>query len=114
MYGFHYVYTLESVSSPDQIYTGQTQDLKQRLRDHNSGHVFHTSKSQTQMAIYNDRVIDEISLQYGLFEACAGVRRPRLRGLTPPRVTKRVVTGPLRNAVFLISFWDFGDRVAYP
>ena len=44
MVGYHYVYTLESLSSPDQIYTGQTQDLKQRLKQHNSGSVSHTSK----------------------------------------------------------------------
>lgn len=41
---FHYVYTLESLSKPDEIYTGQTQDLKQRLKEHNSGRVPHTSK----------------------------------------------------------------------
>jgi predicted GIY-YIG superfamily endonuclease len=31
MDGYHYVYTLESLSNPSQIYTGQTHDLKQRL-----------------------------------------------------------------------------------
>ncbi|MGH7993184.1 MAG: GIY-YIG nuclease family protein, partial [Limisphaerales bacterium] len=41
---FHYVYTLESLSNPSQIYTGQTQDLRQRLKEHNSGQVPHTSK----------------------------------------------------------------------
>jgi len=44
MKGFHYVYTLQSVSNSDQVYTGQTQDLHQRLIDHNSGKVPHTSK----------------------------------------------------------------------
>jgi putative endonuclease len=44
MGGYHYVYTLESLSNPNQIYTGQTQDLKQRLRLHNFGQVPHTSK----------------------------------------------------------------------
>jgi len=44
MEGFHYVYTLESLSHPDQIYTGQTQNLKPRLDTHNSGQVPHTSK----------------------------------------------------------------------
>jgi putative endonuclease len=44
MDGYHYVYTLASLSNPNQIYTGQTQDLKQRLRLHNSGKVTHTSK----------------------------------------------------------------------
>jgi putative endonuclease len=42
--GYHYVYTLESLSNPSRIYTVQTQDLKQRLRAHNSGGVPHTSK----------------------------------------------------------------------
>ena len=41
---FHYVYTLESISHPDQHYTGQTSDLHQRLREHNAGKVPHTSK----------------------------------------------------------------------
>ena len=40
----HYGYTLESLSKPDEIYTGQTQDLKQRLKEHNSSSVPHTSK----------------------------------------------------------------------
>jgi predicted GIY-YIG superfamily endonuclease len=44
MEGFNYVYTLELLSPPEQIYTGQTQNLKQRLQAHNSGQVPHTSK----------------------------------------------------------------------
>jgi putative endonuclease len=44
MNGFHYVYVLQSLSSPNQIYTGMTGDLKQRLSEHNSGRVPHTSK----------------------------------------------------------------------
>jgi len=44
MDNYHYVYTLESLSKPDELYTGQTQDLKQRLREHNSSSVSHTSK----------------------------------------------------------------------
>lgn len=44
MDGYHYVYTLESLSSPSQIYTGQTQDLQQHMKEHNSGRVPHTSK----------------------------------------------------------------------
>ena len=41
---FHYVYTLESASTPGQIYTGQTSDLHRRLEEHNAGKVPHTSK----------------------------------------------------------------------
>ena len=44
MNGYHYVYTLESLTKSGEIYTGQTQDLKQRLNLHNSGQVPHTSK----------------------------------------------------------------------
>jgi len=44
MEGYHYVYILQSVSHPEEHYTGHTQDLKRRLNDHNSGHVPHTSK----------------------------------------------------------------------
>ena len=39
-----YVYILQSLSSPDRFYTGHTDDLKQRLKDHNAGQVAHTSK----------------------------------------------------------------------
>ena len=44
MEGYQYVYTLESFSKPDEIYTGQRQDFQQRLTEHSSGHVPHTSK----------------------------------------------------------------------
>jgi putative endonuclease len=40
---YHYVYTLESLSKPDEIYTGQTGNLKERLKQHNYGQVPHTS-----------------------------------------------------------------------
>jgi len=41
---FHYVYTLQSLSHPTQIYTGQTNGLRKRVREHNSGKVPYTSK----------------------------------------------------------------------
>jgi putative endonuclease len=41
---FHYVYVLQSLSHPKQIYTGITCDLKVRLAEHNAGRVPHTSK----------------------------------------------------------------------
>jgi predicted GIY-YIG superfamily endonuclease len=44
MNDFHYVYILQSLAQPNQIYIGSTGDLKQRLARHNSGHVPHTSK----------------------------------------------------------------------
>jgi putative endonuclease len=44
MKGYHYVYTLQSVSFPDLHYTGQTDDLQTRLAEHNAGDVLHPSK----------------------------------------------------------------------
>lgn len=40
----YYVYVLRSVNSINQIYTGSTPDLKQRLKSHNEGSNKHTSK----------------------------------------------------------------------
>ena len=37
MNNFHYVYVLQSLSFPDEHYTGQTADLAQRLKAHNAG-----------------------------------------------------------------------------
>jgi putative endonuclease len=46
MNGFYYVYTLQSTAFPDEHYTDQTGDIQQRLTEHNSGKVPHTSKSK--------------------------------------------------------------------
>ena len=39
-----YVYLIKSISFPNQKYIGVTEDLKQRLKQHNAGESFHTSK----------------------------------------------------------------------
>jgi putative endonuclease len=39
-----YVYIIRSLSSPAQEYTGLSEDLKQRINDHNAGKSTHTSK----------------------------------------------------------------------
>jgi putative endonuclease len=39
-----YVYTIRSLSSPEQEYTGATANLKNRAADHNSGKSAHTAK----------------------------------------------------------------------
>jgi len=39
-----YVYLLESIASPGQIYTGLTDDLRSRLQAHNAGESIHTRK----------------------------------------------------------------------
>jgi predicted GIY-YIG superfamily endonuclease len=41
---FSYIYILESERDPNQLYVGVTDDLKQRLEEHNRGNSFHTAK----------------------------------------------------------------------
>jgi len=42
----YYVYIIQSLSEPGSFYTGFTENLEQRLKDHNSGKNLHTSKSR--------------------------------------------------------------------
>jgi putative endonuclease len=42
----HYVYILQSEIDKRRFYTGLTDDLRKRLRDHNTGRVVHSSKSK--------------------------------------------------------------------
>ncbi|TAL31164.1 MAG: GIY-YIG nuclease family protein [Alphaproteobacteria bacterium] len=39
-----YVYLLKSLSAPDERYVGSTDDLKERLKQHNNGESSHTRK----------------------------------------------------------------------
>jgi putative endonuclease len=39
-----YVYILQSINLPDQLYIGWTADLRSRLAAHNEGKSVHTSK----------------------------------------------------------------------
>jgi putative endonuclease len=39
-----YVYILQSFEDGERYYTGQTDDLKERLKQHNEGSVSHTKK----------------------------------------------------------------------
>lgn len=43
---FYYVYILQSTHNSDRFYTGFTENLEQRLKDHNSGKNPHTVKSK--------------------------------------------------------------------
>ncbi len=40
----HYVYILQSEIDEKRFYTGLTDDLRKRLKNHNTGRVRHTSK----------------------------------------------------------------------
>jgi predicted GIY-YIG superfamily endonuclease len=39
-----YVYILQSINNPEHFYVGYTNDLKKRIKDHNSGFSIHTNK----------------------------------------------------------------------
>lgn len=39
-----YVYIIQSISQPDEYYTGITDDFNKRLKAHNAGKSFHTTK----------------------------------------------------------------------
>jgi predicted GIY-YIG superfamily endonuclease len=41
---FYYVYVIQSIYNPGQIYVGITKNLKARLKKHNEGGSPHTSK----------------------------------------------------------------------
>jgi len=41
---FFYVYILQSEVNPQRFYTGLTDDLRTRLKRHNSGRILHTAK----------------------------------------------------------------------
>ena len=41
---FFYIYILQSERDEDRFYTGLTDDLRKRLRNHNAGRVRHTAK----------------------------------------------------------------------
>jgi predicted GIY-YIG superfamily endonuclease len=44
MKDFHYVYIITSKSSLNRFYVGQTDNIEERIKKHNSGNVPHTSK----------------------------------------------------------------------
>ncbi len=41
---FFYVYILQSIEDPSRFYTGFTENLENRLKQHNHGQCAHTSK----------------------------------------------------------------------
>ena len=55
-----YVYLIQSLSHPDERYVGITDDLKRRLRDHNSGESRHTAKYRRWTPIVVVRFTDDV------------------------------------------------------
>ena len=54
-----YVYLLQSVPYPDQIYVGSTTDFRQRLKEHNTGKSPHTSKYKPWRDVVVVRFVDD-------------------------------------------------------
>ncbi|WP_395716422.1 GIY-YIG nuclease family protein [Prosthecobacter sp.] len=89
-----YVYLLRSQFAPKEIYTGFTEDLRQRLAEHNAGKSAHTKKFvpwilETYLA-FSDR---EQALAFERYlKTASGIAFARKR-LRPQRVTAGNVSG---------------------
>jgi len=60
-----YVYILQSVNLPDQLYIGWTADLRARLAAHNAGKSTHTSKFRPwKLAFYAAFTSKEKAIQF--------------------------------------------------
>jgi len=55
---FFYVYILESLSHPDELYIGFTKDLKRRLQEHNQKTTFSTKRYAPWKLIYYEACCD--------------------------------------------------------
>jgi predicted GIY-YIG superfamily endonuclease len=64
----YYVYLIESISAQGERYLGMTNDLKERLQDHNAGKSSHTSKFKpwklTTYIAFTDRAKAEAFERY--------------------------------------------------
>lgn len=54
-----YVYTLQSMEHSEQIYTGFTEILKERIEDHNSWKSPHTNKFRPWKIVHYSSFIDK-------------------------------------------------------
>jgi len=55
----YYVYVIQSLSHPNQHYTGITENLNQRLQDHNEGRSVRTNKFKPWKVVVAIRFEDE-------------------------------------------------------
>lgn len=67
--GMFYVYRIQSIDCPDRFYTGFTEDLKQRVLEHNRGRnistatlrpwklVFYSAFEENEMALEFERYL---------------------------------------------------------
>ena len=55
----YYVYVIQSLSHPNQHYTGMTENMNQRLLDHNEGRSVHTNKFKPWRIIVARRIDNE-------------------------------------------------------
>ncbi|MFL5106398.1 MAG: GIY-YIG nuclease family protein [Xanthobacteraceae bacterium] len=73
-----YVYLLESINFPEEIYIGLTDDLRARFAAHNPGHSLHTAKCKPWRLVTYLAFSDESKAI--AFERYS---RPRLDGHSP-------------------------------
>ena len=48
----YYVYIIQSITFPKQFYTGFSENIKERLEEHNKGKSVHTNKFKPWKMIY--------------------------------------------------------------
>jgi len=48
----YYTYIIKSEKDPNQFYTGFSENIEQRIKDHNSGKSIHTNKFKPWKLIY--------------------------------------------------------------
>ena len=64
----YYTYILQSINFPEHFYVGYTDDLKRRLKQHNSGNSVHTNKFKPwRLRGYIAFDTEEKSQQFELF-----------------------------------------------
>lgn len=55
----HYVYIMQSVHFPKEFYTGFSENVEQRLNEHNQGKSFHTNKFKPWKIIHYSVFVDK-------------------------------------------------------
>jgi putative endonuclease len=85
-----YIYCLQSQKEKEELYFGFTKDLKNRLKEHNSGHNFSTKRYMPWKLIYYEACLSESD---------ARRREKYLKTSTGRRMLKRRIKDYLKKVV---------------
>ncbi|MDP2684079.1 MAG: GIY-YIG nuclease family protein [bacterium] len=55
----YYFYLIQSITRKDKIYTGSTNNLKRRVREHNNGESFFTKRYAPWKLVYYEAYLSE-------------------------------------------------------